>query len=254
MLIAIDETGSPAVSSDRLAFFVAVHLRQRKTMHRMKQYAFEQWEASLPASLKNHNGEIKGKQLGEEELVRFAKQVIVPHPAILVTTVGLRPSANSAEVVEKHRAVQAEGIRQGAMFYREHDNHRMARTYEEFLHWFRKLSYDQYLKVVLLGKCIARSLVNAFGHSIAGGYEDELMRLRYVIDRDFVREERSNAFWHELLRNQIWYSSKENPLPLLDTWKSGHPVLQRYSKDGRLNFNELFWKNPRLLGHMSVLR
>jgi len=187
MLIAVDESGSPAASSDRLTFFVGVHFRQRKTIYRMKQAAFRRWEESLPASLKDHNGEIKGKVLSDAQLAQFARDVMVPQPPILVTAVGLRPSSNPPKVVDKHRALQAEGIKQGMLFYKEHQRDSMARLYEEFGHWSENPSYDQYLKIALLGECIARSLVNAFGHSIAGGYDYELMRLRYVIDRDWLR-------------------------------------------------------------------
>ena len=198
----------------------------------------------LPRGLKNAKGEIKGSSLGEADLVSFAQNVVLPHPRAILSPVGLRPSDNPPAVVDKYRQVQGEGIERGTAFYRKLGRETMAQIYEEFGHWFRKLSYDTYLKIILLGECIVLALVNAFGHSISGGYASELTRLRYVIDRDFVREERSNFFWHELLRNQLWYTSKRHPIPLLDTWaKTGHPVLDRYRRNGRLDLNDLFWNN-----------
>jgi hypothetical protein len=87
-------------------------------------------------------------------------------------------------------------------------------------------------------------MVNAVGHAITGGYDEtELPRMKFLVDRDFIKEPRPNLFWHELLRNQLYYASKEDPLPVLETWETrGHPFLERYTRNGRLNFNELFWK------------
>lgn len=244
MLIAIDESGSPAISSTDWVFFVAVLMRHRRSMLRAKQTAFLDWERSLPRELKNHKGEIKGASVSESGLVSFVQEVMLPHPRVLVSPVGLRPSDNPLAVVDKHRQVQSEGIERGADFYSQLGREAMAQIYKEFGHWFRKLSYDIYLKIVLLGECIVLSLNNAFGHCISGGYDLELTRLQYMIDRDFVREERSDFFWHELLRNQLWYTSKRHPLPLLDTWsRTGHPVLDKYTRDRRLDLNDLFWKN-----------
>ena len=107
----------------------------------------------------------------------------------------------------------------------------------------KKLNYVQYLKIFVLGECIAAALVNTVGHSISGKYDNELPNIRYLIDKDFIKEPRHNSFWHELLRNQLYDSSKKNPLPLLRQWKKrGHPFLDKYMKNGHMNLNELFWK------------
>ena len=243
LIIAIDESGSPRAGSRDLVVFVAVHLRQRKTMFRQKQAAFADWEASLPRSLKDSKGEFKGKALNDARLAAFARSVLAPHPTIRISPVLLRPSDSPGDVVEKHRAIQAEGIRRGIEVYAGQDKAALARLYDEFSHWFNNLSYDGYMKVVMLGRCIEGSLVNAFGHAIAGRYELELTRLKYLIDRDFVREERSNAFWHEILRNQIWNQSRQNPLPMVDTWKDDHPVIAAYTRRGRFDLNSLFVDN-----------
>ena len=108
---------------------------------------------------------------------------------------------------------------------------------------WKNLNYAQFLKIYVLGDCVAEALVNTVGHSVTGKYDNELTRTRYLIDRDFIREPRHNSFWHELLRNQIYHASKKNPLPLLKKWKKkGHPFLTKYMKNGILNLNELFWK------------
>ena len=120
-----------------------------------------------------------------------------------------------------------------------------AQFYDEFGHWLKKLNYSQYLKVYILGECLAAALVNTVGHAVTGGYdEEELPRIQFLIDQDFIKEQRPNAFWRELLRNHLYHASKENPLPILGRWKTkGHPFLEKYTSHGRLNFNELFWKH-----------
>lgn len=99
----------------------------------------------------------------------------------------------------------------------------------------------QYLKIFVLGECIAAALVNTVGHSVTGDYDNELPKMQYMIDSDFIKEPRHNVFWHELLRNQLYYTSKRNPLPILHKWgKKGHPFLEKHTENGQLNFNELF--------------
>lgn len=79
MIIAIDETGSFNPDSKYRNFFVAVHIRQRKTLYKLKQRQFIQWESSLPKSLKNPKGEIKSSLLSDEQLIEFARNIICDH-------------------------------------------------------------------------------------------------------------------------------------------------------------------------------
>jgi len=225
-------------------FFAAVHIRQRKTLYRLKQRQFAQWEAALPRSLKNATGEIKSSALSDDDLADFVRRIVCAPYYVGVTPYAIRPADNPDVLVEKHRAVALIGIREGAKEYRALGREGVAKTYEEFGNWLKKLSYAQYLKIIVLGKCIAAAMANSIGHAITGRYDDELPRLRFLIDRDFVKEPRHNVFWHELLRNQLYDASKSNPIPLLDKWKKkGHPFLDKYTRKGRLDFNELFWKH-----------
>ena len=120
----------------------------------------------------------------------------------------------------------------------------LARIYDDLGNWLDKLSYVQYLKIFVLGECISEALGNTVGHSITGGYDNELTRIKFMIDRDFIKEPRHNIFWHELLRNQLYYHSVKSPIPLLNKWKrKGHPFIDKYGEKWYMNFNELFWKN-----------
>jgi hypothetical protein len=149
------------------------------------------------------------------------------------------------------------GIREGNREFLELGKSGPAKIYEEFGGWLKKLSYPQYLKLELLGYCIVSSLVNTVGHSISGRYDEELTRITFKIDQDFIKQPRHNIFWRELLANQLWNFSQEEPLPILNTWEEkGHPFLEKYRASGnRLNLNQLFQNNCSFVnsdGHFEV--
>lgn len=243
MIIAIDESGSFAARSSDRHFFVAAHVRQRKTLYKLKRQQFLSWERDLPRSLKNPKGEIKGSALSDEQLAEFAREVVCSAYYVGITPFAIRPSENPEAIIEKYRTVMVRSIEAGHDLYFKQGKKDLARTYDEFSHWVRKLSYAQILKIILLGDCIAAALVNAVGHAMTGKYDYELPNLRFLIDRDFIREPRPDLFWHEILRNQLWHISKNNPMRLLDKWeKEGHPFLDKFRPKGYLDFNELFRK------------
>lgn len=242
MIIAIDETGSFNPDSKDKSFFVAAHIRQRKTLYKMKQRQFFQWESSLPKCLKNPKGEIKSSLLSDEQLIEFARNIICDHCFIGITPYCIIPSLTQMPIIKKHRTVNLMGILEGASEFKEEYRDYDGRLYDEFGNWFSNLSDAQYLKIQVLGACITKALTNTVWHAITGRFEDELLRIRYLIDKDFIKEPRHKIFWHELLRNQLYNFSKTNPLPLNEKWKTkGHPFLEKYGKNGRLNFNDLFW-------------
>ena len=246
MIIAIDDTGSFGANDKSFSFFVAVQMRQRKAFHQDKLRSFRTWEARLPARLKDHNGEIKGRALNDRQLVDFVRRVLGPPPNIWITAVGSRAEDNPPGIVAKHDEVVLRGIRAGVEWYRNNARPDHATTYDEFSHWFRKLSYAQHMKMRVLGECIGHAQVNAYGTSIVGGFDMELPRMRYIIDRDLVTNERANIFWHEFLRNQIYNFTRRHPIPHLNTWATkGHPVLDKFQTNGRPDYRALFWEQTK---------
>ena len=245
MLIAIDESGNFSATSSYRNFFTAIHLRQRKTLYKEKKRQFTDWENSLPKNLKNHKGEIKSSSLSEDHLLDFTKKILCIHPFVGVTPFSIRPRKNPESVIKKHRQVYLIGIREGEKEYANMGRASMAQFYHEFGNWVKKLNYSKFLKIMMLGRCMHGALINTIGHSVAGNYDrDELMRMKYLIDRDFIIERRPNAFWHELLRNQLYQASKRDPLPVPDIWeRRGHPFLDKYIKGENFNLSELFVKN-----------
>ena len=112
MIIAIDETGSFSTGSKDRSFFIAVHLRQRKTLYKLKRQHFTEWEGSLPKVLKNPKGEIKSSSLSDDQLTDFARRVVCTHYRVGITPFTVRPSVNTASVIGKHRQVALTGIRE----------------------------------------------------------------------------------------------------------------------------------------------
>jgi hypothetical protein len=207
---------------------------------------FEQWESKLPRSLKDNKGEFKGSALSDEQLADFACSVIRAHYFVRITPVAFRATDNPAAIVEKHRAIALIGVRDGTKFYSEQGRVGVARTTEELGNWMQNLSYPHFVKILTLGHCITRAMVNAIGHSVSARYHrDELPRLRFLIDRDFIKQPRHDVFWHEVLRNQLYANSLTDPIPMLDTWeKTGHPFVELYTReDGETDYNKLFWNN-----------
>jgi len=110
--------------------------------------------------------------------------------------------------------------------------------------WLEKLDSVLYLKVTLLGECIVNALIDAIGHAVSGEYDAELVDLRFVIDRDFVRGPRRLSFWREILRNQLWHITSKRPIPLVkEWWVTGHPFLTKIMRDGKPDLNDLFVNN-----------
>lgn len=244
MIIAIDESGTFEPRSRKVHFFSSAIIRSSDESYRLIEKQFRNWEASLNPSLKSPRGEFKSSKLPDEDLLRFVHEVIITEPYIYIDAFRIRPSENPPLVVEKHKALQVYGIEKGSELYREQGKGDLAKRYLEFRNWFSNLSYQQYLKIVMLGQIIVSSLSKSFGTAIVSGFDDELVNLRFLLDNDHVRGPEQNSFWREILRNQLYFFSHTYPLPLLDTWQgTGHPFLDKYQKEGRLNLNRLFWDN-----------
>ena len=243
MIISIDETGDFSPNSDKFNFFVATHIRQSDGLFKVKERQFKNWENELPASLKNHKGEIKGSSLDCSQLRAFVENVILKSPYVGITSKRLRTVENPPSLIDKHTAIVLAGLNDKYL--------RMIKSgcveaikFKDYANWIRKLNYQQYLKISFLGSLVFDSLKNTIIHSIRERYDHELVETKFLIDRIFVRGVEQNAFWRDVLRNQFFSYSRKEPIPLLSDWKNtGHPFLTKYASKGYLDFNELFWRN-----------
>ena len=244
MIIAIDETGSFRPKSRKFSFFIAIHLRESGSLLKDKENQYHDWESSLPKSLKNHRGEIKGNALSEEQLLSFVRDVILKSHYVGITPIRFRPIENTENVISDHKTIQLAGINDVILQAQKANNSHIAKTYRDFANWFRNLNYQQYMKIFLLGMCIVDGLRNTIGHAISGGYDNELVDIKYLIDKDFLKGKEQDIFWHELLRNQLYSFSQQDPINLLNTWKeTGHPFVDKYASSGYFDLNKIFWDN-----------
>lgn len=244
MIIAIDETGAFEAGSRKVHFFASAIIRSSSEPYIAIKNQFDDWESSLNPSLKSPQGEFKSSNLPDEALLRFVREVIISEPYVYIDAFRIRPSENPLEVIEKHKALQVHGIEEGSKLYLEQGKEALSKRYTEFGNWFSNLSYQQYLKIVMLGKIIVSSLSKSIGTAIASDFDHELINLKFLIDKDHIRGPEQNSFWREILRNQLYFFSHSYPLTLLDTWQNtGHPFLDKYKKGGKINLNRLFWEN-----------
>lgn len=248
MIIAIDESGDFNPQSAKLNFFVSVHLRQNEKLYLSKKEQFRNWESTIPHSFKNHKGEIKSSKLEAKYLESFANEVLIADPIIGITPISFIPIQNSKTVIEKHKALQIAGINNGIIMYAKQGKEKLVKAHKSFANWLRNLNYQHYIKIILLGKCMVDSLRDAIGHSISGGFDNELPKLNYLVDEIFLRGFEQTWFWQHLLRNQLYSLTKQDPIPVLDTWENtGHPFLEKYAPTGVFDLNELFWKNHKFV-------
>ncbi len=244
MIISIDESGDFREGSTSRHFFCGISLRQQSDLYRQKKDQFLDWERSLPKRLKDSKGEFKSSNLSEENLSAFVENVIDIDPIIIITPMQFRPSANPRKVIEKHKNIQLAGINDGILLYTKQKKMKLVKTYKDFSNWYRKLSYPEYVKLLLLGACITKSLSNTFGTAIALGFDSELVDLRIILDEGYVKSREQDIFWHEILRNQLYFFSHQDPLLYPIEWQeSGHPFFDKYQKDGHIELNELFQQN-----------
>lgn len=244
MIIGIDESGDFSPGSKRINLFVGVHLRQSGELLEQKKSQFIEWENSLPKKLKNHNGEIKSNLISDSDLTDFIFAIVKKEPEIRISPVCIFPSDNEPELIKKDIELKLVGIKNGEEYFKSKGNKTLSNFYNEFYFWLKKLSYNQYIKMLLLGKCISSSLRNAFGLIIANDLNNELENIKFIIDEFYIKGIAKIRFWQEFLRNQMYFQSKSDPVPIKKEWiTDGHPFIRKYIRDKKINFSELFLNN-----------
>jgi hypothetical protein len=103
MIFGVDETGNFDEKSSKLHFFVSVVLQTENKNLDIKLNQFKEWENSVPESLKNTKGEIKGSLLNDEHINSFILKVYLREPFVFTSYISIRPTDNSIEIIEKHQ-------------------------------------------------------------------------------------------------------------------------------------------------------
>jgi hypothetical protein len=249
MIIGIDEVGNFVYNSDiKFHFFTAVKIDQNNNGYEIKKAQFQKWFESIPIHKKNKNGEIKGTDLTEEELYNFADTVIAADPPVRIVQVKIIPSNNPPELIEEFQRIEVKRLENLIKIYKEKNRNILAKQYTKLAAWYKNRSYAQYLKIIILNHTICEALRSAIGTSILLGLlhkDDNLLNIKFKIDRDFINGDEPKIFWRDFLRSAFRDYSKKYPIPMLDQWeKTGHSFLTKYGRpDGQIDFKEILRGN-----------
>lgn len=227
MIIAIDESGNFNTKSNKINLFVAAHILSQNGNLEIKQKQFESWEKTVPAKMKDKKSEIKGQLLGKVELKNFLKNVVYQKPEIRFTYVSIIPEENNIEIIQKHQRIEVLQLQLSLENFKNANAKQVNINYmAHFLKWVNKRNEIEYLKLQCLGHCLYNSFYNTFAYCIALNRVDELLDIKFKIDKDFINNE--NEFWKTYSGRCIQELTKLHPLPMLSDWPQNHPVREKY--------------------------
>lgn len=156
MIIGIDESGN--FETDQFSVSAAVYIRPRKA-DKIRN-VFEEWEASLPSSVKD-KGEVKGSRLSEEQLNDFVEHILIHnnYGRVRYTAVGIQ-SQNTAQykMFRNRQTMLAQQLEDAEKAYRKCSKGRDAGFCHDMAGWLRGLSDKSYAKFEVL----CTILFNAF--------------------------------------------------------------------------------------------
>lgn len=238
MIIAIDETGDFNPESRAWHFFAGVHLPSDSIDE--KQTQFLAWESARSPSKRDAHGEIKGSNLDEHDLAEFAAAILVPSSEIGITAIGIVPAQTPRRVVEVHQRITLAQLYSGIIEIRRHENRSLALEYARLARWFRRLNYQNFLKLRLTARCIDTSLRSAICIAALRDFKDDLVSMEFKLDESFIEPGIETQFWHELLRQQTIAASERNPVVVIDDWeKTGHPFVKAYGTPDLLDLRPI---------------
>jgi hypothetical protein len=249
MIIAIDEVGDFAPTSQRYNFFIAALVSQIGNSVETKRQHFEEWKGSLQAGRFTKQGEIKGTELTSEELLIFVRDVIIAEPHIVPVQIRIIPKENSVATLQSFQQVELDAITLSMEYFKEHGMSEREVFFRKMRNWYRNRNYQHFLKMAALEHCIGRALQYAIGRSIFDSYvnasDDNLMNLRIKIDKDFINKAGEIKYFQELLRQAFRSITERYPIPIaVEMVQNNHPFVQAYLlENGKINMAQLFLHN-----------
>lgn len=233
MITGIDEVGDFSLASDALHYFVAVHLDQNQDRLAIKQSQFRLWEDNIPADQRK-NGEVKGRNVKDDQLLALYEEVIASEPKLLVSSVGTIPSRNTQAAVAMHVGKEVAALTRVIEHHTEQGN-ASAKTYKAMLAWYQNLSGrpDMFLKLKCLEHLMKISVPYVLGYAqltciLDGGDEGNLQHTAFKIDKDYVRARNTMIFWREHLRQSLMHAHGPLAIPFLPFWTRHEAPLHRY--------------------------
>jgi hypothetical protein len=235
LVVAVDEAGDFKTTSSIDHFYVAAIIRPGK------EEQFHRWEAGIPAKGRK-DGEVKGGYLTDDQLHDFVREVVCAQPRVIITRFAIQPSMHAPGNIRAHQAATVRLAEESAKRFRAQRNAELATEAAGLARWLGGMEAAQYVKFATQTKCVSQSLADVVGHSITGGFDQNLASLRYKIDRGLLGDSpEERLYWKRTVGMQVRRLAEDDRLVSLDTWDaSGHPFLDLYDKDGYWDFNPLF--------------
>ncbi len=224
MIIGIDETGTFALESLGISFFVGVHLLTNQHKEDLNSLLVD-WK-NANSRLKNFKGEIKGSSLSEQQLCDFISQVLDKIPSLRITVVGTIPSEHKKKVIQFHRDHHLKSYDRDIAKVVDAGNVRLSNQYQQLRNWYGNLNYQLLLKTWTLGEMIGHSYVEHMIHTILTDTDRTLGEFSISIDQDFVKSKEHNVFWKDFLRNSFYNFTDRHPIPVISEWPDDHPYYQ----------------------------
>ena len=219
MIIAIDETGDFTPESEKLSFFIAALIPQQKADEPINQTQFLKWLKSIPDEKLNKNGEVKGSDLTDEELLTFVNQVYYSNIGICCEVVCFQPNENPESLMKKYKQIELARISRKVDFAKDSGKDDIVKLYEGLAIWYKnakKMNYQHYFKLILLRRLILKSFRKVAKLSLLPETSDFKTLEKYFnikIDKDFIRGVDSTKYWKELLKTHFWVNLNKKPLP-----------------------------------------
>jgi hypothetical protein len=245
MIIAIDEVGDFAPTSQRYNYMVAVLIPRHNNGIATKQAQFERWKDSIEKGKFSNQNEVKGSDLTEEELFRFTNDVILSEPVVGNIQIRIRPFETPEKIFDTFKEVETSVIKLLIAHSKEINDADGELFYSKFSRWFKDRNFQHYMKMVLLENCIGRSVQMAMGMSIlywALGDDTDLMNLEIKIDKDFINKSGEKKYFKELLRQAFRRITEAHPIPMArELLVSGHQFVTNYMlPNGMMNLGRIF--------------
>src|SRR5207244_3069958 len=100
-----------------------------------------------------------------------------------------------------------------------------------FARWIQRISESAYIKLWTQSECVALAFTDVVGHSISGGYDDELPSLRYKIDPGFIEDGDAARceYWRRFVAMQLRRLATDERMVFPAEWRdTGHPFMDLY--------------------------
>jgi len=227
MIIGIDETGNFDATLNLRHLFIAAFIESENGKLAVKRDQFTKWENNLSTNFKTADGEVKGSLLKGEQLLQFLQQVVFQIPIVRTSIVSVMPAKTTSALIDKHYQMELKQVEYSNLIYKTRGSKKYNLNFlENYVHWLRKRSLRDYLKMHCLKHLLKDSFNNAIIHAALQDRVEELLDISFKVDRDFLTEE--NIFWEHYSKTSIENYTKDSPFIVIDTWDENHPFTQKY--------------------------